>query len=257
MSQETEPDRQADTPSWKGVALMKRRILLVTGVAVLTAPTIALAGHTVALARHTAAGLPTVSIRVEGLKKTLLLSKRTTGELGDVRKGGTPPGACSGRSAAGVLDRATHGHWTGSWSAKYQALSVTGILGEKHSFSSSYYWSIWVNHKYASSGICGITPQSGDKLLFAVEPDKGTWYPTTLKAPRTTIVGHTFSVTLMGYGSSGAKPLAGVTIKGNDVKPATTNHRGVAHLTAGFAAKIVLRAAPHGYIRTEAVVHAH
>ncbi len=229
---------------------MKRRILLVTGVAVLVVPAVALASHAVA-------PLATVTVRVEGLKKTLLLSERTRGELGDVRKGGTPSGQCSGRSAAGVLDRATHGDWTGSWSAKYQALSVTGILGEQHSFSASYYWSIWVNNKYASSGICGITPQPGDKLLFAVEPDKGMWYPTALEAPRTTIVGHPFSVKLMGYGSSGAKPLAGVTITGNDVKPATTNRRGVAHLTAGFAAKVVLRAAPHGYIRTEAVVHAH
>jgi hypothetical protein len=198
---------------------------------------------------------PEVTVRVEGLKKTLLLATQASGRHGWITKGGTPKGKCSGQSAAGALDVATHGHWQGSYSAQYQALSVIGIRGERHSFSSPYYWSIWVNNKYASSGACGIALKRGEHLLFAVEPDSQMWYPTALSAPHSATSGHAFTVKLVGYGSSGKKPLAGATITGNGITSAKTNHRGVATITASHSGRLVLRARPKDYVRTEAIVH--
>jgi hypothetical protein len=198
---------------------------------------------------------PKVTVRVEGLKKTRLLPTLASGRSGWITKGGTPKGQCPGQSAAGALDVATKGNWTGSWSAKYQALSVIGILGEKHAFTSHNYWSIWVNNKYASSGACGITLKKGEQLLFAAEPDSTTWYPTGLSTPHSATKGHPFTVKLVGYPASGKKPLAGVTITGNGISPAKTNHRGVATITAGHSGVLVLRASPKKYIRSEAIVH--
>ena len=228
---------------------MRRRVLTVTGVALLAIPALALASRA-----HPAKAGPIVSVRVEGLKKTRLLATLVSGRSGWITKGGTPKGQCSGRSAAGALDVATKGNWTGSWSTKYQALSVTGILGEKHAFTSHAYWSIWVNNKYASSGVCGITLKKGEQLLFAAEPDKTTWYPSALSAPHSATKGHPFIVKLLGYGASGKKPLAGVTITGNGINSAKTNHSGVATITDGHSGVLVLRASPKKFIRTEAIV---
>ncbi|HZU61182.1 MAG TPA: hypothetical protein VE983_09460 [Solirubrobacteraceae bacterium] len=198
---------------------------------------------------------PTVSVRVEGLKKTRLLATSTSVRSGWITKGGTPKGQCSAQSAAGALNVATKGDWMGKWSAKYQALSVTGILGESHSFSSPYYWSVWVNDKYASSGVCGITLKKGDQLLFAVEPDSTMWYPTTLSAPHDATRNHPFTVKVMGYTSSGKKPLAGVTVSGNGITSTKTDHSGVATVTDSHSGVLILRASPMKFIRSEAIVH--
>jgi hypothetical protein len=238
----------------RAVALLGNAVALlgIGGIAVLTLPTAALA---VRARTATSGSGPVVSVRVEGLKKTRLLATSVRGRRGWITKGGAPKGQCSGQSAAGALDVATRGNWTGAWSAKYQALSITGILGERHSFSSPYYWSIWVNNKYASSGACGIALKKGEQLLFAVEPDSAMWYPTVLSAPHSTTKSHSFTVKLMGFTGSGKKPLAGVTITGNGIASAKTNHSGVATITDSHSGALVLRASPKGHIRTEATVH--
>jgi hypothetical protein len=244
---------------------MKSRIVCATGVALLVTSTLAAPGaaahRTAALgaAAHRSAATtghgPRVSVRVEGLKKTRLLITTVSGRSGWITKGGTPKGQCPGKSAAGALDVATEHNWTGKWSAKYQALSVTGILGERHSFSSSAYWSVWVNNKYASSGVCGITLEKGEQLLFAAEPTKTTWFPTVLSAPHRAAAKHSFSVKLVGYSSSGRKPLKGVTITGNGITPVKTDHTGTATVTVRHSERLVLRASPKRFIRSEAVVH--
>jgi hypothetical protein len=245
---------------------MRRRILPVTSVAaraltsaaVLAIAVVAVAAQVAnASAAHArpAASKPKVTVRVEGLKKTRLLATTTSGRSGWITKGGTPSGQCSGRSAAGALDAATRHNWNGSWSAKYQALSVIGILGERHPFSSQDYWSLWVNNKYASSGVCGIALKPGEQLLFAAEPDNATWYPTVLSAPHNASAGHPFTVKLTGYSSSGRKPLKGVAITGNGIQSVKTNHSGQATIKDGHSGRLVLRASPKGFVRSEAVVH--
>src|SRR5438270_467633 len=87
---------------------------------------------------------PKVSVRVEGKSRTLLDPTPAQTQSGWITKAGTPRGACPATSAAGALDVATHHHWSGAYSSSL-GLAITSILGEAHTFSSPYYWSVWVN----------------------------------------------------------------------------------------------------------------
>jgi len=188
---------------------------------------------------------PQVSVRVEGKSRTLLAPTLTQTHTGWVTKGGAPTGACSATSAAGALDVATHHNWGGTYSSSL-GLAVSSILGEAHTFSSPFYWSVWVNNSYAQSGVCGIKLHRGDHLLFAVEPDTGYWYPIGLSAPRTTTVGHSFEVKVVWFNVGGkSKPLAGARVAG-----AVTNSHGIARLVGHHDGALLLRATRSGYIRS-------
>ena len=122
----------------------------------------ALAASGVAVA---AAGTgPAVSVSVKSLTKTQLPPTSVHGEKGWITKGATPHGKCSGNSAAGALDAATHGKWTGKYYASVGGIFVTSIDGVKP--AGSDYWSIYVNGKPSSKGVCDIKLRSGEKLLF-------------------------------------------------------------------------------------------
>ena len=82
--------------------------------ALLGALVIALAVSGVALA---AGSGPAVSVQVKTSSKTLLNATGVHGEKGSITKGKTPKGKCPGSSAAGALDAATHGRWTGKYFA--------------------------------------------------------------------------------------------------------------------------------------------
>ncbi len=79
---------------------------------------IALAGVSLALvagapAAALAAGT-TVSVRVEGLTRTLLATKVVHTHSGSITKGGTPSRRLSATTAAGALDVATRHRWSGT-----------------------------------------------------------------------------------------------------------------------------------------------
>jgi len=197
---------------------------------------------------------PAVGIRIEGSNKTLLLSRQAQGRSGSITKYGAPRGKCPGDSAQGALDVATHGNWTGTWYASYHEYLITSIDGEKP--SGSNFWEIFVNNRAASKGACDIKLRRGQQLLFA--DTSGKQYPSALKVvgmftgPSSAKV----LVKLLGYDAHGkSKPLAGVRITGNGVQSAKTSARGEAKLTDNHPGRLVLRAAPKGYIRSEAVVH--
>ena len=133
-----------------------------TLVALLGAIVMAVAASGVALA---AGSGPAVTVQIKSLNKTLLKPTTAHGENGSITKGGTPHGKCPGASAAGALDAATHGKWTGKYYSSVGGIFVTSILGVKPS-SSNDYWSVYVNGKAASAGICSIKLHSGEKLLF-------------------------------------------------------------------------------------------
>jgi hypothetical protein len=84
-----------------------------------------------------------------------------------VRKDG---GSCSGDSAAGALQLATKGRWSGSWDAEYSDYEVTKIAGVSLPFeaksSKDWYWSLWVGGREASVGVCEAKPKSGEIVLF-------------------------------------------------------------------------------------------
>ena len=114
----------------------------------------ALAASGVAVA---AAGTgPAVSVSVKSLTKTLLPPTSVHGETGWITTGATPHGKCSGNSAAGALDSATHGKWAGKYYASVGGIFVTSILGVKP--SGTDFWEVVVNGKPASTGSPAVRP---------------------------------------------------------------------------------------------------
>ena len=219
------------------------RILAVTGTFAL----LCLVGAGAAFAAGS-----TVSVRVEGLKRTLLpATKVTAPSSGSITKGGTPAGTCPATNAAGPLNTATHGRWGGTYTTGL-GIDITQILGETHVFSShGYYWEFFVNNRAASLGVCDQKLRSGDRLLFAPAPAKGTVYPIVLKTPARATAGTPFTVKAYYYpGSSNkTKPIAGVTFMGLS---GSTNKSGVATLTGSHSGKLKLVGSDKGYIRSAA-----
>jgi Domain of unknown function (DUF4430) len=124
---------------------------------------VALGASSAALA---AAGGPAVSVQIKSSSKTLLKPTTVHGEKGWITKGGTPHGKCPGASAAGALDAATHGHWSGKYYSSVGGIFITSIEGVKPSGSS--FWEVVVNGKPASQGACAIKLHSGERLLFKI-----------------------------------------------------------------------------------------
>ena len=134
-----------------------------TVIALVGAIVMALAACSAALA---AGSGPAVTVQIKSLTKTLLKPTTEHGEKGWITKGGTPKGKCSGASAAGALDAATHGKWTGKHFAIVGGVFVSSIEGVKP--TGSDFWSVYVNGKASSKGVCDIKLRSGQKLLFKV-----------------------------------------------------------------------------------------
>jgi hypothetical protein len=230
---------------------VNRKTLIATVVATLTL----LAMPAVALAA------PAVTVRVEGLKKTLLLPKVVHTHSGWITRFGAPKGQCSARSAQGALDVATRHNWRGKWSTQYgPEYEITSILGETHSFSSKYYWEIFANNVAATSGACQIKLHRGEHLLFAAVPITGYEYPLAVRILTKPVAGRPFQVRVVYYDAKGrAKPLAGATVKvgGISAEPvpssqasATTNSRGVATVTEKNFGLTMISASKRGYIRS-------
>lgn len=194
-----------------------------------------------------------VTVRVEGVKHTLLPATVAHAESGSITKGGTPKGSCPGSSAAGYFDSATHHRWSGTYSSGL-GVEVTKVLGETHTFSAKgFYWGIWLNDKFATTGLCDLKLKAGDQLLLAPAPGSGTTYPIILTAPAKATAGRSFSVKTSYFKSSKgkAKTLAGVKVTDGS---AVTDHGGRATVTVTKPGKVTLAATLEGYIRAEATV---
>jgi hypothetical protein len=107
-----------------------------------------------------------VNVQVKTLSKTLVSATGVHGEKGSITKGHTPKGKCPGASGAGALDAATHGRWTGKYSASLHDIFITSILGVKP--PGTDFWEIIVNGKPASTGACEIKLHAGERLLFKI-----------------------------------------------------------------------------------------
>lgn len=203
------------------------------------APTAALAAGT------------SVSVRVEGINRTLLPTKVVHTHSGAIRTGGTPAGACPATTAAGALDVATVHRWSGTYGS--YGLSVTQIFGETHTFTSKDYWSVWVDNKFASAGICSLKLHRGEQLLFAAVPIKGTEYPIVMSGPKHAAAGQSFTLKLSYINNKGAvKPVAGARVRGNGAA-GVTNAAGTLSVTATHKGKLAYTAAKTGFIRSGAV----
>ncbi len=214
-----------------------------------TAAVVVVSSSAVALA---AAGT-SVTVRIEGAKKTLLAASAVRTHAGWITTGGTPKGSCPETSAAGALDVATHHKWGGTYSASVGGLEILSILGERHTFSSPYYWEIFVNNRAASVGACEQALHRGDKLLYAAVSQKTIEYPTAIRAPRHATVNHPFTVKVVWFTASGiAKPLKGaqVTVRGQTV---TTTSRGTVQVKSATPGALIIRADSRNYIRAAPV----
>jgi Domain of unknown function (DUF4430) len=139
-------------------------------VGLVLSSSLAMAGAVVAPAAlgsagHAVAAGPKVTVQVKGKTKTLLAPTAARGERGWITKGGTPRGKCSASSAAGALDAATHGRWSGKYYSGI-GIFITSILSVKP--TGSDYWGVYVNGRYANVGICDIKLHQGERLLFEI-----------------------------------------------------------------------------------------
>jgi hypothetical protein len=172
------------------------------------------AGLAVASTALAAGSAPAVSVRVEGASKTLLQTRTVNAPTsGSITKGGTPAGTCPSDSAAGALNVATRGRWSGSYYTGL-GIDVSTILGTKLSYSKGSYWGFYVNDRLAPKGICDTKIVRGESLLFAPVPAKGQApKPIVVTAPKTVTAGKRFDLRAFVY-----------TGKGNATKPLSSWH---------------------------------
>jgi hypothetical protein len=201
-----------------------------------------------------------VTVRVEGAANTLV-------EEGGLRTTATPvnkrgQGDCSGTSAVGALEGATHGDWDGTYSSDYGTYGVERIMGETYTFNArGDYWAFWVNGKAAAAGICAVELQEGDSVLFFVDqcfdaqpPDyackNAPVRPLELTAPASAQTGSpvTLSVATLD-GNGGSDPTAGARITGDGID-ATTGADGKATVTFPQSGQVALKAAKAGSVRS-------
>lgn len=223
-----------------------------------------LAGLTPGAAAAKASGLP-VSVRVEGISKTLLAETVVSTKAASIDKDGKPADVCDGDTAAVALQDATKSHWTAGLFSSGLGYSVLGIEGESYPFTSSYYWSFWVNDKPATTGICGATLHHGEKLLFfpqcsqesASACPQGMFDPSVLaiKAAAKAKAGKALAVSVSALANLTGKPSPGAGVKlAAGGKTLTTNASGKAKLMFAKAGTYKIVASAPNSVRDELMV---
>jgi Domain of unknown function (DUF4430) len=197
-----------------------------------------------------AASGPQVSVRVEGLSKTLMAAKSITSKTGSFTRSGQK---ISDQSALGVLNQATAGKWAGSFSSQY-GWYVSKILGQGAPAKTQDYWAFYVNGVYASAGL-GETKAKKDAryLLAMVKYPGATPLVSALVAPKTASVGKSFTVKTEDYTTRGKL----VALKGAKVSYAgktVTASGSSLKLKAAKAGKLTVTISKPGFVRNEATV---
>lgn len=221
--------------------MQKRTVRVLAGalaVAALSAPS---------LAHGATPGRPAqVTVRVEGPTRTLASATVTTSRRA-VIKDGNPAHSCTGTSAAGALEQATGGNWSGTW---FDGLgyAIDEIAGVRAPADFSAYWMLWVNGRPSMTGICDTELQAGDEVLtFLCRSNADfsgcTNLPLALRAVRVRGAVATVEVVrLIGDGTS--KPAVGATVSGGE-HPVRTGADGRARVTL-VTAQSALRATREG-----------
>jgi len=204
-------------------------------------------------------------IRVEGIAKTLLPETTVLVKAASIDKDGKPADVCEGASGAVALEDATHGHWTAGGFFSSLGYSVEGIEGESYSFSSSYYWSLWIDNKPATTGICAAL-HAKEKLLFFPQCSKesesscpqGMFDPAVLLIKPSAKKAHAgravaFSVSALANLTGKPSPGAGVKLTGGG-HSATTDASGKAKLTFAKAGSYKIVATAPNSVRDEVTV---
>ena len=204
-----------------------------------------------------------VTVRVEGLTRTLLAPTAVTLHNGAVSKDGVAADSCSGLSALGALEDATHGNWAGSWSKSYKEYFVTSIAGTSYGASAAYYWAFWLDNKPAPVGACDVDPAKGSSILFFPEYDgksKSIVAPNVLgiSAPASALAGKPFTVFVTSYANANGKasPAVGAKLSAAGVA-ATVGGGGKAALTISRTGNVVVAVSAANSLRDETTVCIH
>src|SRR5215207_343174 len=209
-----------------------------------------------------AAGPANVRVRVEGLNATLVERVALKTDTRTVNKDAVAGHDCTGTSAAGGLDIATAGNWSGSYFSGL-GYSVERIVGETHAFPEPNFFELWINSKSQAVGVCQAELQEGDDVLFLVArcevgpaPDFACQnppvLPLALSVPPTVAPGAPFNATVVEYSPTGvSSPVAGAAVTGGDAA-AVTNSNGVATLTLSSGGGRTLKASKVGRVRSAA-----
>jgi hypothetical protein len=209
------------------------------------------------LAAPALAGPANVQVRVEGATSTLLPRTAVTTTTAPVNKDGQAGHDCSGTSAAGALERATAGNWTGTWSSMFSQYSVDTVMGA--SPGTNQYWAFWLNYEYSNAGICGAELQAGDDVLLFLDCfGAGCVNPAPLRlfqVPAKAAPGSTAAVLVRAYQAdqtnfpvvTSAVPAVGatVTVGGQQY---TTGSDGIANVTFTGSGPVSLRATKPGFV---------
>jgi adhesin HecA-like repeat protein len=262
-SQETCLRPQPNSPRGKGWLMSHVRRPLVLGALVGTA--LATTGVAAADAVRATKSGTRVSVRVEGIKRTLVSATTLTTRSRPIDPDGRPADSCTGDTAAVALQDATQGRWTAGKYSPSLGYPVVGIKGESHSFSSAYYWALWINGKAASTGICGATLHAGDHILFFVQcsmstasqcPDGSLKPPVlALRGPNRARAGRTVTVTVRALDNASGKPSAASTATVRAAgKAFHVNSRGQAKLSFARTGRYVVVATAAGSVRDEKTI---
>jgi len=214
-----------------------------------------------------ATGPAPVTVRVEGTNATLVPPTELTTTTAPVIKDGNAAHSCTGTSAAGALQLATSGNWSGTW---FEGLgySAETIAGESHLFEASaaanFFWSFWLDNKPSSIGLCEAELNPGDSVLLFPECFSETAAcpaapnPLGVQAPGVAEAGAPVTVTVTSYANATGAPTPadGATVTTGNVS-ATTDPSGHATLIPPGSGNVVLRVTAPGSVRTEATVCVH
>ncbi|MGH2834607.1 MAG: DUF4430 domain-containing protein [Solirubrobacteraceae bacterium] len=210
------------------------------------------------------AGLP-AGVRVEGIAKTLLAETIVSTKATSIDRDGKPADSCEGDTAAVALQDATKGSWSAGTFSSGLGYPVTGIEGESYPFTSSYYWSFWIDDKPATTGICGVTLHHGDRLLFFPQCSQesesacpqGMFDPAVLeiKHPGKAKAGKALEINVSALANFTGKPSPGSKVKLTAAgKTVTTNASGKAKLTFAKAGSYKIVASAPNSVRDELTV---
>jgi hypothetical protein len=238
------------------------RLTAAGAVALVALAGIAAAQSTAKTVKPPKGPVPDITVRVEGLTKTLLPPTTVTLQSAAVSKGGAAED-CSGLSALGALQAGTHGDWGGSWSKSYKDYFISSILGTSYSATADYYWAFWLDNKPAPVGICDVDPAKGSSILFFPEYDgksKTIVAPAVLgiSAPASAVVGKPFSVLVTSYANTNGKasPAVGAKLTAGTVSM-TAGSGGKAALTITTAGNVEIKATAPDSLRDETTLCVH
>jgi hypothetical protein len=203
-----------------------------------------------------------VQIRVEGTSATIVPRTALTTTTATVNKDGQAGHDCTGTSAAGALELATAGDWTGTWfggGLGYGVSTVKGVVPDP----ASQYWALWQNWRYSDSGICGAELQTGDDVLLFVDCFMTCTSPKPLRltrVPAKAAPGSTAGVLVQEYGAdttqfpsvTTAGPAAGATVSVGG-RQFTAGPDGIARVTFAGGGPVSVQATKAGaYVRSAA-----